>query len=108
MKNNIVNVELELEKFNRDLNGDNLRARYEGASPTSVKDRVELITYALWGTTGAATSTLKRAYDEASDKLDDLLVNLKSIDTSINNIETDLEKLGAPHTPGRFPIWNNK
>jgi photosystem II stability/assembly factor-like uncharacterized protein len=106
--NNIVRVELELEKFNRDLNGDNLRAKYEGASPTSVRDRVGLITYALWGTTGAATSTLKRAYEEASNKFDDLLVSLKSIDTNINGIESNLEKLGAPHTPGRFPIWNNK
>ncbi len=58
------------------------------------------------GNIGPATSTLKRAYEEASNKFDDLLVSLKSIDTNINGIESNLEKLGAPHTPGRFPIWN--
>jgi len=54
----IINIESDLRELNRKLNGDPLRTRYEGATPTSVKQRVELITGALWSTTAAPTNTL--------------------------------------------------
>ena len=55
----VITLEQELKDFNIKLNGDPLKARYEGASPTSVKDRVDLITSALWSTTAAPTTTFK-------------------------------------------------
>jgi len=39
------------------------------------------------------------------NKIDDVLVSLKSIDDEIKQIEQILEKHGAPYTPGRFPEW---
>jgi photosystem II stability/assembly factor-like uncharacterized protein len=103
--NKIISVENDLRSLNRNLNGDPLRSRYEGASPSSVKQRVELITGALWSTTAAPTNTFIKSYDAAAAKFDAILNNLKSIENSIKQIESDLEKSGAPFTPGRFPEW---
>jgi hypothetical protein len=103
--NNIISVESELRDLNKKINGDPLRARYEGASPTSIKGRVNLITAALWSTTAAPTNTFIKSYEIAAAKCDEILSDLKSIDISIQQIETELEKSGAPYTPGRFPEW---
>ena len=104
----IINIELDLKEFNRELNGDPLRARYEGASPTSVKGRVDLITGALWNTTAAPTNTFIKSYDAAASKFDAILLSLKSIEDNIKQVENSLENYGAPYTPGRFPEWRNK
>jgi photosystem II stability/assembly factor-like uncharacterized protein len=101
----ILTAELNLKELNRQLNGDGLRRRYEGASPSSIKNRVDLITAALWNTTAAPTNTFIKSYEDAANKFDDVLVFLKSIDDEVKQIENVLEKHGAPYTPGRFPEW---
>jgi hypothetical protein len=62
----------------------------------------------LWTTTAAPTSTFKRAYDEAAEMFGKILTSLEAADNSIKMIEDELEKSGAPYTPGRFPKWNKK
>ena len=102
----ILKVELNLQELNKKLNGDNLRSRYEGAVPMAIKQRVRLITSALWSTTEAPTNTFKKAYDVAADKFGAVLASLKNIDRDIKSIESILNKYDAPYTPGRFPEWN--
>ena len=102
----VISIGNELTDFNHKLNGDPLRAKYEGGTPTSVKGRVDLITAALWSTTAAPTTTFKESYDAAASKFGELLTSLKSIDTEIKQVESELEKYGAPYTPGRFPEWH--
>jgi hypothetical protein len=101
----ILYIESDLNEFNRELNGDQLRARYEGAAPTSIKGRVDLITGALWNTTAAPTNTFIKSYDAAASRFDAILKSLKSIDEDVKRVEDELEKYGAPYTPGRFPEW---
>ncbi len=101
----ILDVELRLKELNRKLNGDNLRRRYEGAVPISIKQRVQLITSALWSTTAQPTTTFIEAYNTALSKFGKILTSLKSVDGDIKGIETVLNKYGAPYTPGRFPEW---
>jgi len=103
--NKILTAELNLKELNRQLNGDRLRSRYEGASPSSIKDRVDLITGALWNTTAAPTTTFTKSYDDAANKFNNVLVFLKTIDDEVKQIEVILEEHGAPYTPGRFPEW---
>ena len=102
----VISIGNELTDFNHELNGDPLRAKYEGGTPTSVKGRVDLITAALWSTTAAPTTTFKESYDAAASKFGELLISLKFIDTEIKQVESELEKYGAPYTPGRFPEWH--
>ncbi len=106
--NKILAVRLKLDDLNRKLNGDNLRRRYEGAVPMSIKQRVQLITSALWSTTADPTNTFKKSYDVAADKFGAVLDSLKVIDGNIKNIESILNKYDAPYTPGRFPEWKKK
>ncbi len=102
---NIVNIEHELNELNRKLNGDNLKRKYEGTIPTPVKQRVELITSALWSTTEKPTEILEESYKMANDKLGEIIESLKSVDIKIKEIEKLLDKYNAPYTPGRFPEW---
>jgi photosystem II stability/assembly factor-like uncharacterized protein len=103
--NDIIKIEADLRSLNYKLNGDQLRSRYEGASPTSVKQRVELITGALWNTTASPTNTFIKSYDAAALMCDEILNELRLIDNRIKIIENDLEKSGSPYTPGRIPVW---
>jgi photosystem II stability/assembly factor-like uncharacterized protein len=104
----VIKIEKELDDFNRKLNGDPLVAQYEGASPTSVKQRVDMITSSLWFTTAAPTSTYIQNYDAAADQFEGLLSKLKSIDEEIKSLESKLEKDKAPYTPGRLPEWKKE
>jgi len=103
----ILTIELQLEELNRKLNGDGLKYRYEGAVPTSIKDRVDLITYALWGTTAAPTTTFIKSYEDAANKFEEILSMLKTIDNEIKEVEKTLDDFGAPYTKGRIPVWEN-
>ena len=104
----IVSAASGLDAFNRRLNGDRLIDQYEGVAPTSLKGRVDMITSALWTTTSAPTTTFKQSYNAAADQFEGLLRTLKSIDNSIKAIELQMEKNGAPFTPGRFPEWEKE
>lgn len=101
----ILNIELDLKSLDRKLNGDQLRGKYEGETPTSVKQRVELITGALWSTTAAPTTTFIKSYEAAAEKFDELKSYLQTIDESIKQVKDTLERFGAPYTPGRLPDW---
>lgn len=101
--NRILSVELKLKELNRKFNGDNLKANYEGASPTSVKERVDLITSALWSTTAAPTTTFIKSYEDAASKFGEILNSLQSVADEVEQIEKILKDSGAAYTPGRFP-----
>ena len=102
----ITALEKTLTLIGRKMNGDILRAKYEGSAPTSLKGRIDLVTNSLWSTMSTPTSTFKRAYNEVSDSFSAILLELEKADNSLKIIEDKLEKAGAPYTPGRFPVWN--
>ena len=98
----IMTAELNLEDLNRKLNGDQLRGKYEGAVPTSLKQRIEIIAYGLWSTTSAPTETFNQNFEAARSKFNELSGLLKSIGEEINQVELLLDKYNAPYTPGRI------
>ena len=100
--NNVLSLERNLEALNVKMNGDPLRARYEGGVPTSMKERVDLITGALWSTTSAPTLSFQQNYDVALKGFRELAGTLKSIDGQVKDLEATLDKYSAPYTPGRF------
>jgi hypothetical protein len=101
----VISIESKLQELNLKLNGDPLIAKYEGATPTSIKQRVEIITGGLWTTTSAPTETFKQNFEAASVNFNELLVLLKSASAEIRSIESILEKYGAPYTPGSIQGW---
>ncbi len=105
MYNEILLIEKHLDELNIKFHGDNLKGRLEGGSTTSIKDRIDIITGALWTTTSTPTSTYLESYKIVQNQIEELLKGLKTIDDEILLFEIKLEKMGAPYTPGRFPKW---
>jgi hypothetical protein len=103
----VVAIQGKLTEVNRKMNGDNLRARYEGAAPPSLKGRIDEITGALWNTTSAPTETFKASYQLAASNFETILTSLKAVRSDIEKVEAVLEKHKAPYTPGRLPAWSN-
>jgi hypothetical protein len=49
------------------------------------------------------------AYEIVADDFGPVLADLKTIvSEDVDKIETKLEGLGAPYTPGRLPEWKKK
>jgi exonuclease VII small subunit len=101
--NEVLAVEAKLEVLNRKLNGDGLKSSYEGSVPTSIKDRVSLLTYGLWTTTSAPTTTFLKSYEVAESHFSEIFNSLESIGNEIITIEKKMKENAAPYTPGRFP-----
>jgi hypothetical protein len=59
-----------------------------------------------WQSTGAPTQTQIDAYNIAGDEFTPILAKLRTaVQTDLRSIETAMETLGAPWTPGRIPEW---
>ena len=101
----MVASEKKLEEINRTLNGDGLRARYEGAAPVSLKSRVDQVTGALWNTTSAPTKSFMDSYDVAANNFESILNSIQAVSDEIKKTEDLMEKNKAPFTPGRLPSW---
>lgn len=101
-------IKTRLREINEELNGDPLLSTYEGQARMSLKDRTDLITAALWATTSGPTGTYERAYREAHEDFGTSLEDLKETDALVHGLEEQLEKAGAPYTPGRIPVWKGE
>ena len=101
----VLAIEKKLNSINIKLNGDALRAKYEGAAPYSLKGRIEYIAGSLWSTTSAPTTTFQQNYDIAAGQFSGILTELQQVSNDVQKVESVLEKYGAPYTPGRLPVW---
>ncbi|MDP3150561.1 MAG: glycosyl hydrolase [Ignavibacteria bacterium] len=106
--NKILAVSLKLDELNKKFSGDNLRSKYEGGTPTALRERVELITSSLWSTTSAPTTTFVKSYEMAANSFGEILKSLTTAGEEVEAIEKILKENGAPYTPGRFPNLETK
>ncbi len=80
--------------------------RNEPTAPT-VYDRLNEIASGLWSSTAAPTQTQLDNYNNATAEFEPLLSQIKTIlEVDVPNLEAEMEKYGAPWTPGRIPGWN--
>ncbi|MCU0415521.1 MAG: hypothetical protein MUE91_14175 [Ignavibacteriaceae bacterium] len=96
-----------------------LATRNEPTYPT-VYDRLNELAYGIWQTTSAPTTTQQNVYKVATEEFEPLLkvateefepllAQLKSLlEVDLKNLEYEMEKYGAPWTPGRVPGWNKE
>jgi photosystem II stability/assembly factor-like uncharacterized protein len=98
-------IKTQLREVNEQLNGDRHLVMDEGQARMSLKGKTDLIVSALWSTTSGSTGTFERAYREAHDGFGEVLEALQRADARVKGLEDDLEKAGAPYTPGRMPVW---
>jgi hypothetical protein len=75
-------------------------------APPPVKLRLDAIMSASYGNTSSPTKTQKDQYALLEEELPPLISQLKEIGlTDLVELEKELDKLGAPWTPGRVPEW---
>ncbi|QGY43344.1 glycosyl hydrolase [Maribellus comscasis] len=99
----------ELEELNFKMNGVPAKASGEEVPPGQVpiNDRLGNITYAHYGSTSGITTTEKEGYEILAEEFSPVLNALKKIvEQDIPALEAELNKINAPWTPGRMPVWN--
>ena len=88
------------------LNGDRTRSSRNHPTLPSITERVEAIVDSQWRSTSAPTTTNREAYRIAAEEFAPALEELRqTIETDLPALEQELEKVGAPWTPGRVPRW---
>ena len=101
----IADIEKQLHDINTALNGDGSRARREFETLPGINGRIGYIVYALWNTTSAPTATQQEAYAIAAKQFSPVYRQLKALGEKVKQLEAELDKSGAPATPGRLPEW---
>ena len=80
--------------------------RSEPTAPT-VYDRLNELALGTWQTSSAPTQTQLDVYKAASEEFAPLLTQLQTLlDIDLKNLEADMERYGAPWTPGTVSGWN--
>lgn len=108
MWTDLQGLENRLHLVNIALTGDQSLSRREFETPPSISRRVGTIQYGMSQTTSEPTQTFKDAYDIAADEFEPVYKELKDIVKALQEMEKQLEKLGAPYTPGRIPSWERE
>jgi photosystem II stability/assembly factor-like uncharacterized protein len=103
----LSSIRTRLKDINEALTGDALLQRYEGSARMSLKGRTDLIIGSLLSTTSGPTGTYERAYQEAHAAFGKVLADLRSVHEQTRAFEDQLERAGAPYTPGRLPAWED-
>jgi len=87
------------------VDDETLSKRNEPTPPT-ISGRVSEVVYGMWQTTSAATTTYKENYRIAGEEFTLVLNDLKKlVEVDLKNLETEMNKLNSPWTPGRVPDW---
>jgi photosystem II stability/assembly factor-like uncharacterized protein len=99
----------ELERRMLDLgtamNGDASLSRREFEALPGIGGLVNGIAYSLWNTSAAPNGNMEQAYQQAAQKFGTVHGGVKAVDAELKALEQQLEKSGAPYTPGRLPDW---
>ena len=75
-------------------------------APVTLNNRLSKIAYSHWGSTGAPTQTEQDAYAILMAEFPPVYEQVKHIgETDLKDLEKEVEKLGAPPTPARLPMW---
>jgi hypothetical protein len=101
----LYDIERRMAEASTAMNGDASRSRREFEALPGISSLINGIAGSLWNTTAAPTGTMENAYQQAVQKFGAVYTNVKGIDADLKALEQQLEKAGAPYTPGRLPDW---
>lgn len=101
-------VEKNLHAILWSLNGQEPKASEEEnwPAPPPVKLRLGAILEASYGNTSSPTQTQRDQYALLEEEFPPILAQLKEIaEKDLKTLEDEMDRLGAPWTPGRVPEW---
>lgn len=105
----LLALQSRLTSLHRELTGDEVAERYNENGPPSLFGYIDAMTQGFWSSTASPTGTERQAYDIAADEFTVLYASLRQIvETDLPKIDTELDQLGAPWTPGRLPDWKKE
>jgi photosystem II stability/assembly factor-like uncharacterized protein len=87
------------------LAGDSSVAARNEAVPWSITQRAGIVHGLLLNVRSDVPAMYEDSYGIAAAEFGEALERLRAIEADLGSLELDLEKLGAPHTPGRVPEW---
>jgi len=104
----IRQMELRLADLKVELMGDSTISSRSEPVPPSIYGRVARIISDHWLSTSSPTQTHRDGYRIAADAFTQFLEKLDQlVQQDLVEFEKEMEGLGAPWTPGRFPDWND-
>ncbi len=90
----------------RKLVDDEVLAKRNEPTYPSISARVGEVVYGMWTSTSAPTNSYKQNYQIASEEFKPVLDSLKRlVEIDLKNLESEMNKLNSPWTPGRVPDW---
>lgn len=93
-----------LRAVDRAMNGDRLISRRNGAQPLPVIDRMQEVAWSQWNATADPTPQNLSEIEIVASLLRPLIETMRLIgENELPAFEKDLDRLGAPWTPGRPP-----
>ncbi len=89
-----------------ELDGDRALARRNYPTAPALVDRSGYLVNAQWTSTSAPTASSRHQYDLASAELTKVLAELRPlVEKDLPALDSKLDAVGAPWTPGRVPVW---
>lgn len=91
----------ELTELGVHLQGDFIRQRKDESTEPSIGGRIGSVIWGHWNTTELPTETQKKNIEIAEKEYEAYMLASKDFYERISMFEKELEKMGAPYTPGR-------
>jgi len=109
LRERISKVSRQLEDVKLKFNNNSNRPSDEEnpPAPVTLNNRLYKMAWAHWGSTGAPSQAQLDAYSILMAEFPPVYEQVKRIgENDLPALEKEVEKLGAPATPGRLPVWN--
>jgi len=104
-----LRIKTETDDILQHLFQDKTKAERNEPTYPTVYDRLNEIASGLWQSSAAPTQTQINNLKIASEEFEPLLARVKTLlEVDLKNLEAEMEKYGAPWTPGRIPGWNKE
>jgi chromosome segregation ATPase len=102
-------IQNRLRDIMRALRGDEVLRRRQENTPAAINDRINQIEDEERFSTVKPPQTHIDSYNIAAQQFGDQLSKLRQlVDVDLKKLEDDMEKAGAPWTPGHVPEWSEK
>ena len=91
-----------------EFSGDDTASSQDMPTPPSIQGRVFSVSFGLNRTTGPITGTQREQFRFASEAFAEWLPRFRRAVEDLRALEDELDGVGAPPTPGRFPEWEHR
>ena len=96
-----------LREIMRAMRGDSVLRRRQENTPAAITDRINQIEDEERFSITKPTQTHVDSYNVAAQQFGEQLSKLRQlVDVDLKRLEDDMEKAGAPWTPGHLPEWS--